>query len=253
VPSRAQARAALGLPADALVLTAPGLATAAKRLDVAVRALSRLRAHHPSLILVVAGAVDPGLPLAEWARAAGVADAVRVTGRLDLGDFARHLCAADLVLALRFPTHGEMSGALARALAVGRPVLVTDGTPAAEEFPPGLVVPVSPGPSEEDELVALADHLLRAPALRARIEALARQHAQERLTVATEADRLAGFLGEVAARAGALREAVEATRAEGEGLLGFLSEEVRWAARDLGLGALDLSLRPLLEPLSGGR
>jgi glycosyltransferase involved in cell wall biosynthesis len=253
LPSRAEARAALGLPEGALILTAPGLATAAKRLDVAVRALARLRAQHPSLRLVVAGAVDPSLPLLDWARAAGVAEAVHVTGRLDMADFARHLCAADLVLALRFPTHGEMSGALARALAVGRAVLVTDGTPAAEELPAGVVVPVSPGPCEEDELVALASHLLRAPALRARVEALARQYAEERLTLTREVDALAAFLREVAARAEALRAAVDAARAEGEGLLGFLSEEVRWAARDLGLGALDLSLGPLLEPLSGGR
>ena len=42
-PSRAEARLVLGLPPDALLVTAPGLATATKGLDVAVRALARLR------------------------------------------------------------------------------------------------------------------------------------------------------------------------------------------------------------------
>jgi len=42
------------------------------------------------------------------------------------------LAAADVVLALRFPSFGEMSGALVRAMGVGRPVLVTDGTPPAD-------------------------------------------------------------------------------------------------------------------------
>ena len=40
-PASAEARRALGLPEDALLVTAPGLATAAKRLDVAIRAWPR--------------------------------------------------------------------------------------------------------------------------------------------------------------------------------------------------------------------
>jgi hypothetical protein len=100
------------------------------------------------LRLVVAGGVDPRLPLDAWAREAGVGGALIVTGRIDLADFVRHLVAADVVLALRFPTHGEMSGALVRALGVGRPILVTAGTPASEELPEGVVVPVDPGVHE---------------------------------------------------------------------------------------------------------
>src|SRR5262249_51536081 len=91
------------------------------------------------------GRAAPALPLLEWSRAAGLGDGLLVTGALDLPSFVRHLVAADVVLALRFPTYGEISGALVRALGVGRPVLVTGGTPAAEEFPDGVVVPVDPG------------------------------------------------------------------------------------------------------------
>ena len=43
LPSRAQARRALGLPDDALVVTAPGLATASKRLASLLGAAGRLR------------------------------------------------------------------------------------------------------------------------------------------------------------------------------------------------------------------
>jgi glycosyltransferase involved in cell wall biosynthesis len=252
-PTREEARAALGLPRDALVVTAPGLATEAKRLGVALRALARLRPRFPRLLLVVAGATDPALPLLECARAAGLADAVRVSGRVDLADFTRHLCAADVVLALRFPTHGEISGALLRALGVGRPALVTAGTPAAEEFPEGVVAAVSPGATEEDELVALLGHLLAEPALRERMGALARAHVREGNGPAALNARLVAFLREVAARAEPLRAAAREGRDAGEGLLGYLTEEVRAGARDLGLLALDLGLRPLLEPLAGER
>ena len=91
---------------------------------------------------------DPRLPLDDWARAAGLGDALRrhrAAGPAPTS--CATSCAADVVLALRFPSHGEMSGALVRALGVGRPVLVTAGTPAAEEFPEGVVVPVDPGPA----------------------------------------------------------------------------------------------------------
>jgi glycosyltransferase involved in cell wall biosynthesis len=252
LPSAEAARAALGLPPAGPLLVAPGLATTAKRLDAAVRLLARLREAHPQARLVAAGAVDPALPLMEMAERHRVADAVHVTGRLGLDGFVRALCAADLVLALRFPTHGEISGALVRALGVGRPALVTAGTPAEEEFPEGVVVPVAPGAAEDEELFALADHLLRRPGLRARIGALARAHVQRRHGLAQTMAALCAFLDEVLSRARPLREAVEEARRAGEGLLGFFSEEVRAGARDLGLHGVDLGLRPLLAPLAGG-
>jgi glycosyltransferase involved in cell wall biosynthesis len=252
-PGRAEARAALGLPQDALLVTAPGLATVSKRLEVAVRALARLAGPHPSLRLVVAGALEPGLPLLEWAAARGVAQRVTVTGRLAMDDFIRHLCAADVVLSLRFPSHGEISGALVRALGVGRPCLVTAGTPAAEEFPEGVVAPVTPGPSEEDELVALLDRLLARSALRETMGALAASRAAREHDPSRLGERLLAFLHQVHAQRAALLAQVEETRGGGLGLLAFLGEEVRWAARDLGLPGLDLGLRPLLAPLAEPR
>jgi glycosyltransferase involved in cell wall biosynthesis len=252
LPSREQARAALGLPKDALLVVAPGLATATKGLDVAVRAIARLRERHPRLQLVVAGDVDARLPLREWARAAGVVDHFRLTGRLALPDFVRSLCAADVVLSLRFPTHGEISGALVRALGVSRPVLVTAGTPAAQEFPEGVVVPVDPGPTQEDELSHFLDRLLSDQDLRERISRLAGAHVRERHDLAESVARLGAFLEDVSARKTPLLAALETDRA-GEGtLLGYLVEEARWGARDLGLPGLPLGLEPLLKGLIQG-
>lgn len=249
-PPRDDARRALGLPPDALLVIAPGLATSSKRLDLAVRAVARLRAAHPALRLVVAGAADPALPLADWVRAAGLGDAFVLTGRLTLEDFERHLCAADVVLSLRFPTHGEISGALVRALGVGRPVLVTAGTPAAEEFPEGIVAPIDPGPREEEELVAVLGRLLDDAGLRDGMGRLARAHVRAHHGLDETARALAAFLGEVAARKEELRREILADRAAGGGLLGFLMEEVRWGARDLGLSRAPLGLESLLSELA---
>ena len=252
LPSRAEARRALGLPAEALLVTAPGLATATKGLDAALQAVARLRERHPSLRLVIAGDQDPALRLVDLAKAAGVLDRVILTGRLALPDFVRHLCATDVVMSLRFPTHGEISGALVRALGVGRPVLVTAGTPACDEFPEGAVVPVDPGPSQEDELVALLDRLLSDRGLRDRISTLARAHVRAHHDLAHTVDALAVCLHDVLARKPEILSALAADRAEEGTLLGYLMEEVRWGARDLGLPGAPLDLAPLLKGLLGG-
>jgi glycosyltransferase involved in cell wall biosynthesis len=252
LPSRAEARGALGLPADALLVTAPGLATATKGLRPAMRALGRLRRDFPALHLVVAGERDPRLPLAEWAAEAGLGAAWTLTGRVELSDFVRHLCAADLVLGLRFPSHGEMSGALVRALGVGRPVLVTAGTPAADEFPEGVVVPVAPGPHEEDELFAVLGHLLRSPDLRETIGGLARAHVREHHGLPAVTRELVGFLEDVHLRKAALAAAVAAEEGDSDAsLLAYFTEEVRAGARDLGLLALPLGLDAILGSLGG--
>lgn len=253
LPSKEEARQALGLPAQALILTAPGLATQAKRLDLATRAVARLRERYPSLTLVVAGGVDRRLPLEAWAREAGLGAHLLVTGRLSLEDFVRHLCAADIILALRFPSYGEISAALVRALGVGRPALVTAGTPAAEEFPEGIVVPVDPGLAEEDQLEALLEHLLRNPGLRDTIGHLARAHVSEHHDIGATTRRLAVFVEEVLAGKDAALSAILSERAPEEGLFAYLMEEVRWGARDLGLAGPHRGVGALLRELVGGK
>jgi glycosyltransferase involved in cell wall biosynthesis len=251
-PSRAESRARLGLPADAFIVTAPGLATVNKRLDVAVRVMARLRAEHPEAMLVVAGAADPRLPLESWAQEAGLGNGLRVTGRLELSDFERHVAAADVVLALRFPSHGEMSGAVVRALGVGRPVLVSAGSAAAEEFPEGVVVHVDPGPREEAEVEAFLRHLYASPGLRERIGVLAAVHVRANHGLPETAATLAGFLRAVEAGSGPALAALQADRTDEGGLLGYYMEEIRWGARDLGLVDVRLGLEGLLEPLARG-
>lgn len=249
VPTREEARRALGLSEDALVLTAPGLATVSKRLDIALRVAGRSRARHPSLRFVVAGGVDERLPLRDWARDAGLGEALLVTGRLGLDDFIRHLAAADVILALRFPTHGEISGALVRALGVGRPALVTAGTPAAEEFPEGCVVPVDPGLREEAELDALLSRLLADGPLRNTIGDLARGHVAAHHGLGATVARLAGFLEDVGRQREALTAEVDRRRVPAGSLLGYLIDEVRGAALDLGLAATPPGVEPLLVDL----
>jgi glycosyltransferase involved in cell wall biosynthesis len=248
-PSREEARRALGLPAGAFVICAPGLATAAKRLDLALACARRLERERPGVILDVAGDVDPALPLREWARAAGFEAGLRIGGRLSLSDFIAHLVAADVVLALRFPSHGEMSAALLRALGIGRPALVTAGTPAALELPEGVVAAVTPGAREEEEATALLRALREDARLRERMGDIAREYVREHHDLARVTGRLADFLEEVAGAAAALAMRIDPARDDEATLPGYLRGELRGAARDLGLGGLALGLDDVVAGL----
>jgi glycosyltransferase involved in cell wall biosynthesis len=246
LPSRAEARRALGLPAEALVVTAPGLVNPLKRLDVALRVGGRLGRRWPALRFVVAGENPPALPLAEWGREAGLADRLVLTGRLSLPDLARHLVAADVVLALRFPSLGEMSAVLLRALAAGRPALVTAGTPSGDEFPEGVVVPVDPGRYEEAELEALLDRLLGDAALREAIGERARAHVVRRHDPRGLALGLLDFLEEAA------RAPLPPPPDDARGLRGDLLDELGRAARELGMATVPDDARARAEALAQG-
>lgn len=250
-PSRSDARRALGLSPDDLVVTAPGLATRSKRLETSIRVLSELLSSHPRLRFIVAGAVDPDLPLAEWVRGTPIAPRTTITGRLSLPDFVRHLSAADIILSLRYPSFGEMSGALVRTLGLGRPAFVTAGTPGADEFPPGVVVPVDPGRYESDELRAFLDYFAARPEARSAVSAAAREFVRREHDLESMTARLAAFLGEVAVRRGALEAGMIEEDAASTPMERYFAEEIRWAARDLKLLGYPLGLSEALDNLAG--
>jgi glycosyltransferase involved in cell wall biosynthesis len=142
---RAAARARLGLPdGDKPVLLLLGFVTRAKGLDVALRALARLKDEGAACRLVVAGAEDGSVDVARAVAGAGVGDLVHVLGWASEADFFVLLRAADLLLLLRFPSAGETSGVLARALGMGLPALAYDVGSAAE-YPDRFVEKVAFG------------------------------------------------------------------------------------------------------------
>ncbi|MEO8504883.1 MAG: glycosyltransferase family 4 protein [Acidobacteriota bacterium] len=174
-------RARHGIPAQAFVAGSFGFQTPIKRTEIAIAALAApaLRDVH----LLIAGELAEVLDFDRWARAAGVADRVHVTGYLAAEDFEASIAAADVSLNLRYPSAGETSAALLRVLALGRPAIVSDYAQFAE-LPESIAVgvPLADPASEAQVLAsAIAD-------LRARPERLAEMGAAARLHVAREHD-----------------------------------------------------------------
>lgn len=127
-PARARWMAGITFSGPAFVIAALGFTSADKQLGCVVRAIARLAEPARSqVVLLVAGQVRAGdEDLLELAARHGCSDRVRVLGWVDEADAELLLLAADLVMALRFPTRGESSGTLARALGLGCAAVVSD-------------------------------------------------------------------------------------------------------------------------------
>jgi glycosyltransferase involved in cell wall biosynthesis len=126
-PARRRAvRARHGLDPDAPVFAAFGLVTPEKRLSEALRALVDVVRVAPAVHLLLVGATADHYDVDAEARALGVADRLTVTGYVPDGELPGYLAAADACLCLRWPTGGETSASLLRALAAGRPTIITD-------------------------------------------------------------------------------------------------------------------------------
>lgn len=190
------ARARLGLGPSTLVLGVYGIVHPFKRIESCIRALAQLVAVHPDVRLLVVGrALDPAYDerLRALAGSLGVAEHVVLTGHLDRDAFDAHLLAADVVLNLRFPFLTQMSATLMRAIAAGKPVVISDH-PDWTFLPGEFCLRVSPGAGEVAELTAHLVDLAGDPARRDHMSAAARAHFVEEGTVGHMAARYLGLL-----------------------------------------------------------
>ena len=93
-------------------------------------------------------------------------------------DFRGWLAAADVVVDLRFPHRGEVSGSLIRAMQAGKPSVVS-ATGTYLDAPDDAVLRVAPGPTSPSELAGRIRLLIDDTDLRGRMGEAARKHVDE--------------------------------------------------------------------------
>ena len=121
--ARREVRARYGIDPDAVLFGCFGGLTPEKRIPQVVAALEATSKYAPSVRLMLAGAPAAQLDLA----ASGLTDRAVVTGYLEDDEaLTDHLAACDVSLNLRWPTARETSGPWLRALAAGKPTVITD-------------------------------------------------------------------------------------------------------------------------------
>ncbi len=139
-----------------------GFLTSAKRTEVVLEAFRIARAKDPRLALLIVGEPAPNID-AESLQGEGVV----MTGYVADDEFPRYYAIADRFVNLRYPSAGETSGTLIRALDAGKPVAVSDYAQFAE-LPDDVVFKVPLGVGEVERLVEFFSADLPSPAAKQR-------------------------------------------------------------------------------------
>jgi glycosyltransferase involved in cell wall biosynthesis/SAM-dependent methyltransferase len=164
-----------------------------KRIAESLRAFRRLIRLKPEARMILVGEPHPELPIQALIRSLELSAQVRVLGFTELEDFVGYLSACDIVLNLRYPTVGESSGSLLRALGLGKAVLVSD-VGSFREFPDEVCLKVPVGAGEEELLFEYLNLLTNRPDVAQAMGRQARCYVQRECNWDTVGARYARFL-----------------------------------------------------------
>jgi glycosyltransferase involved in cell wall biosynthesis len=114
------------VPEGAVLFAAFGLVTPEKRISAALRGLAAAIGAGIDAYLLLVGAHAAHYDAMAEAAELGIGSRVRVTGYVPDEDIGAYLLAADVCLCLRWPTSRETSAMWVRAVAAGRPTVITD-------------------------------------------------------------------------------------------------------------------------------
>jgi glycosyltransferase involved in cell wall biosynthesis len=227
------ARRILGLPENAFLIATFGLATRAKRIDRALEGFRRFLASSPpgtDARFLVVGEVQKSYHL-DPSLIGELGDKLVLAGRQPMDRFYLYMLACDVVVNLRFPSTGELSGTLIRTLGMGKPVLVSNTGPFAE-FPEATVACIDLGAPEVDAIAATLRLFHQRPDLREAMGRFAREHVESYYKLEDEADAYMEFLERVVAarREGRLADPPPYDQAD-------LAASVMTSVADMPLGA----------------
>lgn len=191
-------RRRLGLDADTPLVGVFGHLKPYKRIAESLRAFRRAVEREPRARMILVGEPHPDLPLDHLRSMLGLNGAVRVIGRAQIDEFVGYLAACDIVLNLRFPTVGETSGTLLRALGLGKAAIVSEAG-AFAEFPDDVCLKAPIGGAEEEILTDYLTLLFQRRDLASALGARARQWVEQTCSWEKAAAMYADFLEAVAA------------------------------------------------------
>ena len=170
-----------------------------KRVTAAVKAFACVHSSFPSKArLVIAGRLDnPAVEreVREVIRACDIEQAVKVMTDVPLGVLEAEIARSDVVVCLRWPTAGEISAVLMRALGAGKAVIASD-VPQYRDLDSSFCQKVSTDPSREAaELEAAMREVLENPEIARRRGEAALRFVEAEATVAASAQ---GYLEAIA-------------------------------------------------------
>jgi glycosyltransferase involved in cell wall biosynthesis len=182
----AEVRTRLGVGPSTLLVGSFGYITVPKQGDVLLRGMAELLADGADAAVVFVGSDERRGELMDRAEDLGIGGRVRFAGYLDRPEFYAYLAAADVVVSLRYPSAGETSGTLSRALSLGKCLIVGDYANFAELPDEACIhIPVyqNPGHDPASELARALHRLIDRPSQRRLIGEGARRLAEGELSL----------------------------------------------------------------------
>jgi glycosyltransferase involved in cell wall biosynthesis/SAM-dependent methyltransferase len=195
-PERMRWRDRLGLDELTPLVGVFGFLKPYKRIAQSLRAFRRVVRLEPRARMILVGEPHPELPLDSMINALGLADQVRVLGFTPIDEFNGYLGACDIILNLRYPTVGESSGTLLRALGMGKAVIVSD-VGSFREYPDEICLKTPVDASEEDCLFEYLNLLIARPEYARALGTAARDWVRRECSWEHAARRYADFLDQV--------------------------------------------------------
>lgn len=191
--SRLDYRQKLGLDETTPLVGIFGHLKPYKRIAESLRAFRRLVRLDSRVKMILAGESHPELPLQSLIDTLDLGANVRCLGYQPIDEFVGYLAACDIVLNLRFPTVGENSGTLMRALGLGKAVIVSE-VGSFCELPTSICLKAPVDQTEENHLFEYLNLLVSRPEFRRELGARANAWVQRECTWPKVARRYADFL-----------------------------------------------------------
>ena len=141
--------------------------------------------------MILVGEPHPEFAVEAMIRSLGLSTNVRVLGFAPIEEFTGYLAACDIVLNLRYPTVGESSGTMLRAMGLAKALLVS-GVGSFAEFPDEVCLKVPVGAGEEDLIFEYLNLLVSRPEIAREMGTRARNYVAERCNWGTVARQYLG-------------------------------------------------------------
>ena len=193
---RMRYRTRLGLDERTPLIGIFGFLKPYKRIAESLRAFRRLIRVRPDARMILVGEAHEELPLDSMIHSMGLSAHARHLGFTPIEDFNGYVSACDIILNLRFPTVGESSGTLLRALGMGRAVVVSD-IGSFREYPDEICLKAPVDATEEDHLYEYLNLLVSRPDVARGLGERARQWVERECNWESVARRYADFLQSV--------------------------------------------------------
>lgn len=161
----AQVKLEFGLAPDTILLGTFGFVTESKRFQSVLSAFREFLRSCPRARYVVVGSDSPHVGLRQMVYEMGLEGLVWITGYVPWEVFYGLMDATDVCVQLRYPSAGEMSGAILRVMSKGKPVILSNYEQFGE-FPDDCCLKVDLGPAEVPMIVHYLNLLAADPLLR---------------------------------------------------------------------------------------